>query len=329
MAYDIFISYRRKGAGAGVAGELQSKLENLGFKVFLDVDKIGSGEFPDQIKHAIEECKDFLLVLSPGTLDRCVDEEDWVRREILMAQEFGKNIIGVGLPGFIMPEAEALPAALQFLATKQVFVWTHEYRAASFEKIAENLISSKLKKKRNRQKLIILAPVVLALIVAGVLLLPKNEPVDAEKVSEVTEQVSFNIDSQLRFNTHVNNVMKLTQNMPDAVDVGEIKTLLNQSALDSISLKQLMESIAECEEALSLKEEYGDQIVDTYDVETKKKKLLDLRQSYFNTIMTDIKDMLDWGATDYVQKDLKLAKVLMLPSEQHRIDSIETIIGTN
>ena len=247
-----------------------------------------------------------------------------------MAQKFDKNIIGVGLPGFVMPEAEELPAPLQSLATRQVFVWTHEYRAASFEKIAENLVSSKLKKKKNRQKLIVLAPVVLALIVAGVLLLPKNEPVDAEKVSEVTEQVSFNVDSQLRFNTHVNNVMKLTQNMPDAVDAGEIKILLNQSALDSISLNQLMESIAECEEALSLKEEYGDQIVDTYGVEAKKKKLLDLRQSYFNTIMTDIKDiLLDWGTTDYVRKDLKLAKVLMLPSEQHRIDSVEAIIGTN
>ena len=32
MSYDIFISYRRKGAGAGVAGELQAKLENLGHK---------------------------------------------------------------------------------------------------------------------------------------------------------------------------------------------------------------------------------------------------------------------------------------------------------
>ena len=39
MAYDVFISYRRKGAGAGVAGELQSKLENLGYNVFLDVDE--------------------------------------------------------------------------------------------------------------------------------------------------------------------------------------------------------------------------------------------------------------------------------------------------
>ena len=76
MAYDIFISYRRKDAGSGVAGELQAKFENLGYKVFLDVDEIGSGQFPDQIKHAIEECKDFLLVLAPGTLDHCVEEED-------------------------------------------------------------------------------------------------------------------------------------------------------------------------------------------------------------------------------------------------------------
>ena len=130
MAYDIFISYRRKGAGAGVAGELQAKLENLGYKVFLDVDEIGSGQFPEQIERAISECKDFILVLSPGTLDRCVEEEDWVRREILQAQNQNKNIIGVGLPGFFMPEAESLPEPLKPMTTIQVFSWTHEYRTA-------------------------------------------------------------------------------------------------------------------------------------------------------------------------------------------------------
>ena len=154
MAYDIFISYRRKGAGAGVAGELQAKLENLGYKVFLDVDEIGSGQFPEQIEKAISECTDFILVLSPGTLDRCVVEEDWVRREILHAQKQNKNILGVGLPGFIMPEAEALPDPLKAMTTIQVFSWTHEYRTASFEKIAENLVSTQVKKKKNRHKLI-------------------------------------------------------------------------------------------------------------------------------------------------------------------------------
>ena len=123
MAYDVFISYRRKGAGSGVAGELQAKLENLGYKVFLDVDDIGSGQFPDQIKQAIEECKDFLLVLAPGTLDNCDSEEDWVRREIVLAQDFNKNIIGVGLPGFAMPDAEVLPLPLRTLPMRQVFLW--------------------------------------------------------------------------------------------------------------------------------------------------------------------------------------------------------------
>ena len=79
MSYDVFISYRRKGSGAGVAGELQSKLQSRGYKVFLDVDNIGSGAFPDQIDRAIQQCNDFLLILSPGMLDRCADEEDWVR----------------------------------------------------------------------------------------------------------------------------------------------------------------------------------------------------------------------------------------------------------
>ena len=73
MAYDIFISYRRRGAGAGVAGEMQAKLQNRGFKVFLDVDNIGSGAFPEQIDQAIKECNDFLMILSPNMLDRCVE----------------------------------------------------------------------------------------------------------------------------------------------------------------------------------------------------------------------------------------------------------------
>ena len=327
MAYDIFISYRRKGAGAGVAGELQAKLENLGYKVFLDVDKIGSGQFPEQIKQAIEECKDFLLVLAPGTLDRCVDEEDWVRREIVSAQDLNKNIIGIGLPGFIMPEAEALPIPLKSLTTRQVFLWTHEYRAASFAKIAENLVSTQVKKKKNRYKLIALVSVVLVLAVAAVLLLPKKPVAETIEVQETQEMADANAEVQ-SFDYHVKKAMMLTQNLPDVV---EIKKLLSQSALDAESLNHLMEGIKEYDEALRLKEKYADQIVDIYGVEAKRKALLDLRQSYFSAIMTDIKGLLDWGATDYVyvRKDLKLAKVLMLPSEQHRIDSVEAIIGTN
>ena len=326
MAFDIFISYRRKGAGAGVAGELQAKLENLGYKVFLDVDKIGSGQFPEQIKQAITECKDFLLVLAPGTLDRCVDEEDWVRREILMAQDLNKNIIGIGLPGFIMPEEEALPVPLRSLATRQVFLWTHEYRAASFEKIAENLISTKLKKKKNRQTLFFVLPALLVLAIVGVLLLPKRSVEPVASVEEPQkEEESFYVEAQ-KFEFHVNRAMVLTQNLPDVI---EIKKLLSQSALDTESLNHLMEGIAEYDEALKLKEKYGEQIIDTYGVEAKRKSLLNLRQSYFDAIISDINTMIHEGGAMFASQDLEMAKVLAMPEDKHVIDSIETIIRLN
>ncbi len=312
-----------------MAGELQSKLENLGYKVFLDVDKIGSGQFPEQIKQAISECKDFLLVLSPGTLDRCVDEEDWVRREIILAQEQNKNIVGVGLPGFVMPEEDALPEPLKSLATRQVFVWTHEYRAASFEKIAENLISTKLKKKRNRQKLFVLLPVLVALVVALVVLLPKKETETVDAVDEPQQEVP-NVNLQIAelqtFDYHANRAIKLTQNLPDAKTFQEN---IAQMVYDSTLFIQLTEGIAEYDEALKLKEKYGDQIVDTYRVDAKKKELLDLRQSYFDAIMADLKIWLDEGegGARFARQDLKSARIIALPEEKDELDSFDAIIN--
>ena len=166
MSYDIFISYRRKGSGAGVAGEMQSKLQNRGYKVFLDVDNIGSGAFPDQIDSAIKQCNDFLLILSPGMLDRCSDPEDWVRHEIVLAEKYGKNIVGVSLPGFVMPMPEDLPEELREIPEKQVFVWSHEYRHASLEKIVDNLIATTLKKKRVKRNYLWIVAIV-ALIGGG------------------------------------------------------------------------------------------------------------------------------------------------------------------
>jgi len=306
-----------------VAGELQAKLENLGYKVFLDVDKIGSGQFPEQIKQAISECKDFLLVLSPGTLDRCVDEEDWVRREIVMAQELNKNIIGVGLPGFIMPEEETLPVPLRSLATCQVFSWTHEYRAASFKKIEENLVSTKLKKK-NRQKLFALLPVILAVVLAVVLLVTKKSSEVVAAIEEPQQEaVNLHVEAQQLFEYHAEKAMELTQNLPDTT---EIKKILSQSVSDKEPLERLMGGIAECDSALMQKNKYGNQIIDNYNIEAKREALLDLRKNCFDAIMTDIRVMMREGAAKFAGLDLEMAKVLALPEDKHALDSIEAII---
>ena len=89
--YDMFISYRRDG-GESTAKILRDKLTELGYSVFFDVESLRSGDFNKKLYEVIEGCRDFILVLSPGALDRCVNEDDWVRLEIEHALEKEKNV---------------------------------------------------------------------------------------------------------------------------------------------------------------------------------------------------------------------------------------------
>ena len=79
--YDIFISYRRVG-GADFARQMQLALKNKGYSVFLDFDELKDGVFDRRIEAAIKSSKVFLFILSTHALDRCKNEEDWVRKEI-------------------------------------------------------------------------------------------------------------------------------------------------------------------------------------------------------------------------------------------------------
>ena len=92
--YDIFISYRRDG-GAQYARILQLMLIQRGYKVFLDYDELTDGIFSDHIKAAIKDAPVFMIVLSDGSMKRCVNDNDWVRQEILLATQLGKHIIPV------------------------------------------------------------------------------------------------------------------------------------------------------------------------------------------------------------------------------------------
>ena len=99
--YDIFISYRR--TAYDTANLIAEKLRHAGYKVFFDVDTLTGGKFNEQLLKVIQSCKDFVVVLPKDALDRCVDEEDWIRREVLCALENHKNIIPVMLDGFEWP----------------------------------------------------------------------------------------------------------------------------------------------------------------------------------------------------------------------------------
>lgn len=92
--YDIFISYRRVG-GAQYARILQLKLVERGYNVFLDYDEINEGVFDNEVREAIRSAPIFMLVLSPGIMERCVYESDWVRQEILLAINDKKHFIPI------------------------------------------------------------------------------------------------------------------------------------------------------------------------------------------------------------------------------------------
>ena len=78
--YDIFISYRR--SSYETANLIATRLKAAGYSVFFDMETLRSGKFNEQLYDVIDNCQDFVVVLPPDALDRCVNEDDWVRLEV-------------------------------------------------------------------------------------------------------------------------------------------------------------------------------------------------------------------------------------------------------
>ena len=110
--YDIFISYRNEG-GAQYARILQLMLQQRGYKVFLDYDELTDGVFSDHIKTAIQETPIFMLVLSRKSMHRCINEDDWVRQEIMLAIEQKKHIVPINPDKEFDGFPEDMPIALK------------------------------------------------------------------------------------------------------------------------------------------------------------------------------------------------------------------------
>lgn len=114
--YDIFISYRRLDEQGNISGRDQARLiakqlELEGYYPFFDYSEIKDNEFDKVIIPAVENCKVFILVLTKDALNRCKNEDDWVRREIETAIKSGSKVINVspdnsfnGWP-YTMPES--------------------------------------------------------------------------------------------------------------------------------------------------------------------------------------------------------------------------------
>ena len=133
--YDVFISYRRK-LGFAVAKMISELLKAKGMRVFVDLDELRSGTFDDKILQAIEKTPAFLLILTPGSLDRCSEEGDWLAKEISAAVETGRNIIPVLCEGFSWPKGYVNgDDQITLLSHYNSVVMSYEYVDAMVDKI--------------------------------------------------------------------------------------------------------------------------------------------------------------------------------------------------
>lgn len=154
MKYDIFISYRR--SSYETANLIATKLKTAGYSVFLDIDSLGPGKYNEQLNDVIDNCKDFILVLHPDSLERCKNNEDYVQIEICRAIEKNKNIIPLLINGFIWPTN--MPKGLEELPKYQsLHINTVEYFDMTMGILQKRYLKSKSRKHRMLIWVIIIA----------------------------------------------------------------------------------------------------------------------------------------------------------------------------
>ena len=132
MGNQIFISYRRKD-GFYPAYLLYKELIGQNFTVFFDLKSLRTGVFPDIIRQNIEDCTDFILIVSDSTFSqRIFQADDWVHRELALVLRLNKNVVPVFVNGTIPDD---LPEDIARIKNRQ-----------GLQQIDPNLISENYKK---------------------------------------------------------------------------------------------------------------------------------------------------------------------------------------
>ena len=126
----IYICYRKFESEVpyisyNISRIIYNRLVGRGYDVFWD--KMFNLPIPEEIrteyleacKNAIDQCTDFVVVCSKGSLDRCQDENDWVRKEITQAILQERHIIPVVSRDFKWPKQ--LPKEMEKLRSFSSF----------------------------------------------------------------------------------------------------------------------------------------------------------------------------------------------------------------
>lgn len=137
----VFISYRRS-VSAFIARAVFQDLRYHEFDVFMDVESIDAGAFDTVILNQIAARTHFVVILTPGAVERCLEPEDWLRREVEHAMQLERNIVPLLVNNFDFRDAEKyLTGALSSLSRYNSLTVPHDY----FEEAMTRLRSRFLK----------------------------------------------------------------------------------------------------------------------------------------------------------------------------------------
>ncbi|HUP21095.1 MAG TPA: toll/interleukin-1 receptor domain-containing protein [Gemmatimonadota bacterium] len=127
----VFISYRREHDEV-TARLIKRELSARGFDVFLDVDDLGpTSRFDRRLLREIERRTGFVLLLSPGSLERCGHPDDWVRLEVAHALSTGRRVVPVTRAGFRHPAPSELPPEMGRLPLHNAVSYSSDYHDAA------------------------------------------------------------------------------------------------------------------------------------------------------------------------------------------------------
>jgi hypothetical protein len=128
----------------------------------MDVEDLRSGPFNTTLFDEIESSTDLVVILTPGSLDRCQQEGDWLRLEVAHAIKHEKNVVPVMTRGFDWP-SQPLPKDIRRLPDYNALTPSHEYFEASMDRLMNMLVGHP--RRRVLRPLLITTGVVLLLAV--------------------------------------------------------------------------------------------------------------------------------------------------------------------
>jgi tetratricopeptide (TPR) repeat protein len=139
----VFISYRRS-VSSFIARAIFLDLRAHGYDVFMDVESIDSGQFDTIILNQIAARAHFLVILTPGTVERCGEPGDWLRREIEHAIDLQRNIVPVLVNNFDFSDTEScLTGKLSELNRYNGLNLPHDYFDAGMDRLRNRFLKQR------------------------------------------------------------------------------------------------------------------------------------------------------------------------------------------